>query len=513
MLVVGAALALLALILLAPGNAAASGSEQTVATDDEAPLGPGLDYSTFIGGTGSDSGRVIAVDEDGNRYVAGQTASADYPTTPGAYDRSYNNNTDAFVTKIARDGSVVYSTFIGGTAFDSANAIAVGEDGSAYIAGFTGSVNFPTTPGSFDPTHNGGSDAFVVKLNPSGSALEYSTYLGSGGFGFDGANGIAVDEDGSAYVTGFAGGSSFPTTAGAFDTSHNGSNDVYLTKLEPSGSALAFSTFLGGSTIDTGNAVAVDREGRAYLTGFTRSANFPTTTGAPDPTPNGNNDGFVAQFDASGSALAFSTYLGGAGNDTGRGIAVDEKGKSAHVTGSTESADYPTTRHAFDSTYNGAGDAFVARYDDRKLAYSTFLGGTAADSGNGIAVDHRGKAGYVTGSTDSADYPTTRHAYDPTYNGNGDAFVTQFNPSGQVIAHSTFLGGAAVDAGLAIAVDEKGKLIHITGSTLSGDYPTTGDAHDPSHNGADDALVTTLDVRGERHGHHGDDDRRGHDDD
>jgi hypothetical protein len=452
----------------------------------------GLDYSTFVGASANDSGRAVAVDDDGNAYVTGQTASANYPTTPGAYDVTYNNNVDAFVTKFDSSGSaVVYSTFLGGSAFDSGNGIAVDEDGSAYVAGFSGSTNYPTTPGAFDPSHNGGSDAFVTKLSPAGSALEYSSYLGAGGFSFEGANGIAVDGKGSAYVTGFAGSGGFPTTPGAYDTTHNGSNDVYVTKFDPSGSALVYSTFVGGSSLDTGNAIAVGGDGSAYVTGITRSAGFPTTPGAPDSSYNGGlNDAFAAKLDPSGAALVFSTFLGGAGNDSGAGIGVDDKGRVAWVAGSTDSSDYPTTRKAFDRSYNGGGDAFVARFDRDELEYSTFLGGTGSDAAPAIAVDRKGRLAYLTGSTASADYPATGRAFDRSHNGGVDAFVTQFDRD--ELDYSTFLGGTGSDAGLGIAVDDKGRLAYVTGSTDSADYPVTNPAFDRSYNGAGDGFLTSL---------------------
>jgi hypothetical protein len=462
-------------------------------------IGAALAYSTFLGAAGSDSGRSVALDAGGSAYVTGQTASASFPTTPGVYDRGYNQNVDAFVTKFDRTGSaIVYSTFVGGTAFDSGNGIAVDDEGAAYVAGFTGSTNFPTTAGAHDPTHNGGSDAFVLKLTPSGAALDYSSYLGAGGFSFDGANGIAVDDEGSAYVTGFAGSGTFPTTPGAHDSSHNGRNDVFVTKFDPSGSALAYSTFLGGTASDTGNGIALDREGNAYVTGFTASADFPTSPDALDGTHDGGvNDGFVTKLDATGAALAYSTFLGGTGSDSGRGIAVDEKGKAAHVTGSTDSLDFPTTGGAFDVSYNGGGDVFVTRLmrSGSALAYSSFLGGTANDAGLGIAVDEKGKAAHVTGSTDSLDFPTTGGAFDVSYNGGGDAFVTRFVRSGSALAYSSFLGGTANDAGLGIAVDELGRTAYLTGSTASGDFPTTGDAFDPSYNGTGDGILTKLALR------------------
>jgi hypothetical protein len=460
-------------------------------------IDPAIDFSTFVGGTGSDSGRGIDVDAAGNIYVTGQTASADYPTTAGVFDRGYNNNTDVFVTKLDSSGSTIaYSTFIGGFAFDSGNGIAVDDAGAAYVAGFSGSLNYPTTPGAFDTTENGGSDAFVTKLDPSGSRLEYSTYLGGAGFSFEGANGIAVDHEGSAYVTGFTGSPAFPTTPGAYDTTKNGTgNDVYLTKLDRSGATLSYSTFLGGTTSDTGNDVDVDGQGRAYVTGFTASADFPTMPDAFDSTHNGGNDAFVARFDGAGSALEYSTVLGGAGADSGQGIAADEAGRITSVTGSTASADYPTTRHAHDQTYNGNGDAFVARFDRfSTLSYSTFLGGTGSDAGSGIAVDEKGKLAYVTGSTASADYPTAGHADDTSYNGAGDAFLTSLKLSNEMLELSTFLGGTGADAGIAVAVGADRKRAYVTGSTSSADFPSSPGAFDRSYNGAGDVFIASVGI-------------------
>ena len=458
-------------------------------------IDPAIDFSTFVGGTGSDSGRGIDVDAAGNVYVTGQTASASYPTTAGVFDRGYNNNTDVFVTKLDSSGStIVYSTFIGGSAFDSGNGLAVDEAGAVYVAGFSGSLNYPTTPGAFDTTQNGGSDAFVSKLDPSGSRLEYSTYLGGAGFSFEGANGIAVDYEGSAYVTGFTGSAAFPTTPGAYDTTKNGTgNDVYVTKLDPAGSALGYSTFLGGSTSDTGNGVAVDAEGRAYVTGFTASADFPATPDAHDSSHNGGNDAFLTRLDGTGSGLEYSTLLGGAGADSGQGIAVAESGKAMWVTGSTASSDYPTTSGALDRTYNGNGDAFVASFDKfSTLAYSTFLGGTASDAGNGIAVDEKGKLAHVTGSTASADYPTAGLADDTSYNGGGDAFLASLKRSNGELVHSTFLGGTGADVGIAVAVGADRKRAYVAGSSSSPDFPSSSGAFDRSHNGADDVFVASV---------------------
>jgi hypothetical protein len=397
--------------------------------------GSELDYSTFLGGTDQDDGRGIAVDGSGSAYVTGSAQSANFPTTAGAFNTSFNGATDAFVTKLNASGSVlVYSTFLGGTNFDDGSNIAVRE-GSAYVTGQTQSADFPTTPGAYDTSFNGGfNDTFVSKLNATGSALDYSTFLGgSGGMRKrDEGRGIAVDGMGSAYVTGLTQSADYPTTRGAFDTTFiggpTGSNfDAFVTKLNASGSALVYSTFLGGTTEDLGNGIAV-REGRAFVTGATRSADYPTTTGGFDSTKT-RLDAFVTKLNASGSKLDYSTFLGGTSLDEGEAIAVDGEDR-AYVTGATGSSDYPTTRGAFDRTFNVSQDAFVTKLNasGSALAYSTFLGGTSSDGGLGIAVDGEDRA-YVTGQTQSADFPTTPGAFDTNFHGtdNGleDAFVTK----------------------------------------------------------------------------------------
>jgi len=393
--------------------------------------GSALAYSTFLGGAGSDASSDIAVDGMGRTYVTGQTSSLDYPTTRGAFDRTFNGGGDAFVTKLNASGSrLAYSTFLGGgTDFDSGRAIEVDRMGQAYMTGFTFSSDYPTTPGAFDTTFNGNSedsDAFVTKLNAAGSGLAYSTYLGgtsvfgemTGDDGWD----IAVRE-GRAYVAGITNSANYPTTSGAFDRTFNGGVDdvdAFVTKLNATGSALAYSTFLGGASGARGFGIAVDREGRAYVTGNTSSTDYPTTSGAFDRTFNGSSDAFVTKLNASGSELAYSTFLGGTSSDGGLGIAVDREGK-AYVTGFTSSTDYPTTRGAFDRTFNGEEDAFVTKLNasGSELAYSTFLGGTNFDLGLRIAV-REGRL-YVTGQTRSSDYPTTSGAFDTTFNGGGDA--------------------------------------------------------------------------------------------
>ncbi len=306
------------------------------------------------------------------------------------------------------DPVLTYSTYLGGSGFDQGYAIAIDSLGNAYVTGATAAIDFPTTPGAFQ-TNYGGGDAFVTKINPSGSALVYSTYL-NGASG----NGIAVDADGNAYITGEAGTTNFPTTGGAFQTAPMGF-DTFVTKLNAAGSALVYSARFGGNLDDFGRGIALDSAGNAYITGWTvcRSTvcTFPTANAFQPNYAGGNNDAFVTKINSSGSALVYSTYLGGGKiingtDDWGEGIAVDSAG-SAYVTGYTFAPDFPVTAGAFDTSRAGL-DAFVTKFtpDGASLVYSTFLGGAGHEQGQGIAVDTSGNA-YVAGITESSDSPFT----------------------------------------------------------------------------------------------------------
>src|SRR2546425_238817 len=438
---------------------------EVAAYDATKPLiiDPVLAYSTFLGGSNDDRGFGIAVDAAGNAYVTGGTGSINFPTTPGAFQTTSGGG-DAFVTKLDPTGAaLVYSTYLGGSSGDFANGIAVDATGSAYVTGTTTSADFPTTPGAAQTTFGGGLvDAFVTKLNPTGSALVYSTHLGGGGS--DQGFGIAVDTSGNAYVTGSAGGLNFPTTPGAFQTTPGGVGDAFVTKFNATGSALVYSTYLGGSDFDEGKGIAVDAAGSAYVTGRTFSTNFPTTPGAFQTTLN-FTDAFVTKLNPAGSALVYSTYLGGSRSDEGHAIAVEAAG-SAYVTGLTASFNFPTTPGAFRTTSGGGGgDAFVTKLnaDGSALVYSTYLGGNSIDFGNGIAVDTAGNA-YVTGDTLSRNFPTTPDATQPDFGGDRDAFVTKFDPSGSALVYSTYLGGRGPDEGSVVAADTAGSA-HGTGGS------------------------------------------------
>jgi hypothetical protein len=405
--------------------------------------GSALVYSTYIGGSGGEEGRGIAVDAQGNAYVAGRTSSPDFPTTLGVFNILGGSG---FVAKLDPTGSsLVYSTYLP----EGGDAIAVDTSGSAYVTGQTASPTFPTTPGAFQPIFGGSVDAFVLKLDGTGSVPLYSTFIGGNDIDF--GLGIAVDIDGYAYVTGLASSVDFPTTADAVQPIKSGANDAFVTKLNPTGTGVLYSTYLGGSGGDTGTAIALCAERNAYVTGGTASSDFPTTQGAFQAAfPGGFGFAFVTKLSANGSGLVYSTYLGGSDdwgggvNNSGTGIAVDATG-NVFVTGYTFAANFPTTPDAVQPALGGAWDAFVSKLNPAgsSLLYSTFLGGTNGDSATGIVVDLGGGA-YVSGASSSTNFPTTPGAFQTTYHGgghpqssDGDAFVAKFEGDGPPPAGTT----------------------------------------------------------------------------
>ncbi|MEA2270342.1 MAG: hypothetical protein QOC64_2952 [Solirubrobacteraceae bacterium] len=487
---------------LSIGTAAAPAARQAA----QSPLG----FSTFLGGSQWDEAMDVETDAAGATYVAGFTGSLNIRTARPVR-RAHRGIMDAYVAKIAPDGRTLqYATFLGGRDLDVANALAVDRQGNAYVAGRTGSEDFPTRRARQSalrgsacqaaPRRDEGvpcHDAFVAKLSRSGGALVYSTYLG--GTNNEEAIGLAVDRSRRAYVVGNTDSEDFPTRRalqrrfGSRDCASSVpcANDAFVAKLSASGRSLVFSSYLGGAKADTAGGVAVDRAGAAYLTGATRSADFPTRRArqpalsrrACGPPPNvACPDVFVAKLRPDGRSLAYSTYLGGRKTESSGGIAVDRSG-NAYVTGSTQSADFPTVRPLQAAIGNGScsvtgppkeqcGDAFVTKLspDGQRLRYSTFLGGNAEDAGLGIAVDATGAA-HVAGSTDSRAF-RTRAPLQPAIGGGIDAYVAELGPAG-ALRSSTFLGGTEAERANAIAVDARGRA-HVAGRTLSANFPTAG---------------------------------------
>ena len=522
-------------------------------------IDPILSYSTYLGGSGIDGANAIAVATDGTAFIAGGTSSADFPTahslqpsTGGPRDFPQ----DAFVSKISADGSaLLYSTYLGGTEQDQANGIAVDTFGNAYVVGTTISPDYPGTAGAWDPNcssdgecgatlpfRNGlvDSDGFLTKLNPAGSLIIYSGFIG--GDEHDRALAVAVDTEQNAYVTGqtdfgyFAdttacpcttttttnGGTTtttttcppcapFPTTGGALQSLPGLTDvlpDAFLIKISNSGSSILYSTLFGGDGESIGNGVKVDNNGNAYVAGVTYSSNFfpvvaPPLLAGPQLGSDANADAFVVKINTSASRLAsdaYATYLGGDGIDQANGIALDGAG-NVYVTGQTSSTSppFPTTTGALQTAcalnpLTGVcdGDAFVTKLDPTKsgaasLVYSTYLGGTRADVGHGIAVDGARNT-YITGYTTSGDFPTSGALLQRTYGGgNTDAFLTKLNPAGSALVYSSFLGGSNADIGYGVAVDPSGNP-YVAGQTCSTDFPTVG-ALQPGYHGNCDAFV------------------------
>ncbi len=473
---------------------------EVAAYDPAKPLviDPVLSYSSFFGGGTDDVGFGMTVDSTGIAYVTVFNSSTNFPTTAGVVQSANAGGFDAFVTKFKATGSSrVYSTYLGGTGDDAGFAIAVDSGGNAYVAGLTNSTNFPTSAGAFQAAFADVNDAFVTKLNSTGTALAYSTYFG--GTDDDEAFGIAVDSTGNAYVTGNASSVDFPTTASAFQPATGGGfGEIFFSKIDPTiagAGSLVYSTYLGGGGDDEGFAIAVDSTGLAYVTGYTDSANFPTSAGVFQTAfQGGAHDAFVAKFDATKSGAAsrvYSTYLGGSGgDDEGFGIAADSAG-NAYVTGVTSSTTFPTTSGAFQTVLKGTSDAFVTKLNAAGTAppaYSSYLGG--GDEGFGIAADSGGNA-YVTGQTASTDFPTTSAAFQPAFGGVNDAFVTKLNAAGNALVYSTYLGGTGDDQGRGIAVDSGGAA-YVTGNATTGFTTTAGASQTTFGGGLDDAFVSKV---------------------
>jgi hypothetical protein len=383
--------------------------------------GTALIYSTFFGGSNREGANDIAVDAGGNAYVTGLTDSPDIPTTPGAFRTTPvgTDEFDTFAMKLNATGTaLVYSTYLGPA---GGSAITVDPAGHAYITG-NANGDYPTTPGAFQTAYGGGGDAFVTKLNSTGTALVYSTFLG--GSSFDVGSEIAIDSAGNAYVTGVTG-PGFPVTPGAFQTLSNGGTDAFVTKLNATGTVAVYSTFLGGSGSDTGNGIAVNAAGNAYVTGLSDSSNFPITPDVFQSVKGAGFDAFVTALNAAGNDLVYSTYLGGDDLDAGHNIAVDTAG-NASVVGLTASTDFPTTADAIQSAYGGNTDAFITRVNasGTGLVFSTYFGGSSSEAGLSVALDAAGSI-YLTGPTSSTDFPTTPGAFQTILAGFSDAFVTK----------------------------------------------------------------------------------------
>jgi len=433
------------------------------------------------------------------RYVtAGYVLDARASRTPsirfrvGSYDRSRT---------LVIDPILAYSTYLGGTGSDAALGLAVDASGNAYITGQASSTNFPVTTGSYQGASGGGLDVFVTKLNPSGTAQLYSTYLG--GSGDDSGAAIVIDASGDAYVTGNTASANFPVTAGVKQPAlagKPGDVDAFVTEIDPAGASLLYSTYWGGKQKDYGTGIAVDSAGNAYLTGYTESIDFPVTAITAAQASNaGGTDAFFTELGPGGVKPVYSTFFGGANTDMAAGIVVESG--NAYVVGQTLSLNLPVSGTPYQKANAGGSDAFVAEFNPTlagasSLVFSTYLGGSGNDYGYGIALDSSEDI-YVAGSTASSNFPVTTGVFQATLNGTQNSFVAKLHPGGSALDYSTYLGGASgPSSAAAIAVDLDGNAL-VTGETQATDFPTEGGALQTacaSSAGApcDDAFVASL---------------------
>lgn len=443
-----------------------------------------LRFSTYLGGSSIETGHATVIDDEGNVYVAGHTASDDFPNTNAAATHRIGGtlNLDVYVAKFNPDGALVFATYLGGRGDETATAIAVDHQGRVYVAGGTTSSDFPVTAGNLHTYGGGtrlGSDGFFARFSADGMTVEYATYLG--GAGDDAVTGLAVDDLGRVYLGGATASTDFPTTPDAFQPSLAGGlemgTDAFFVRLRPDNTAftLDYATYLGGTADDAAAALAVDDEGRTYVTGFTNSYDFPLERPLQDtfagPLRPFEGDGFVARF-AENDLLDFATYLGGSRDDHPMAVALDAAGQ-VHIAGWTRSHDFPTTPGAYQAERRGTEDAFLVKLDAgaRSILYATYYGGGGAERAYSLAVDAAGQP-ILGGTTTSNDLPLRESAQNSFAGGSMDGFLAHFDAPGTTLLAASYLGGSEEEIVSSLAASPTGTVC-LTGGTGSYNYPQT----------------------------------------
>jgi len=433
-----------------------------------------LVYSTYLGTKHYDDVHDIAVDPSGAAYITGWSGHYNAPPLNADQDEFISSQAGIYVTKINPAGSkLVYTSYLGGSKGAQCYALTVDKSGAVYVVGNTRSADFPLK-NPFQPKHKGSDDVFILKLNPNGDTLLYSSFLG--GTGQDWGTAIAVDKKGAAYITGEITSADFPLKK-AFQKTYQGAKhgypwDAFVAKIHPKGIRLVYCSYLGGNEYDSGNSIAVNNKGEAYITGGTASPNF-LRKKAVQKNLAGGTDAFVCKVNRKGNRLLYSTFLGGASYDSGNSIAVDTNG-AAYVTGDTGSYDFPVSsavQEVLIKDYAGSGtDVFVTKLSPSggKIVYSTFFGGGKYEDANDIAVDVQGAA-YIAGSTESKNFPV-KDPFQKSKKGISDAFICKLHPNGQSFIFSTYLGGSGSEYSTVLALGSSGN-VYVTGITDSKDFP------------------------------------------
>ncbi len=494
------AVPLLSFICLSSRTAVTS---QLSRSDKQIPSTRAVSFSflSWFGGSDEDDCDDITVDSAGNIYLACHSLSNDFPGSKRRDNSQDADRMDAFVSKIDPvAGKVIYTTRLGGSKYDGAFRIEVDQQGNAYVAGFTKSSNFPTTGNAFRREYIGGeSDAFLVKLKADG-AIEYSSFFG--GSAADQGNALALDKAGNVYLAGTTWSDDLPGIEMGSKNSGKGDGFVAVWKLDqPSTLRVEYVKYIGGSEDEKLTGIALDNSGSLFISGCTQSPDFPLRA-AIQKMLNGKTDAFLTRLKLSDLSYGFSTFIGGAGEDYGWGIAVDGAGRP-YLAGGSESTDFPTTPNAIQRSYKGETDAFVMKFDTMgtKILYSTYLGGSGYDSsgydGGDITIDRDGNA-WVVGMTHSSDFPTA-NAIQTVYGGgeregyrDGDGFVCVINPNGSVLL-SSYVGGNGRDYLEGTAPAPEGG-VWATGLTGSRNLPTIGSLQNAHNGGLFDILLIKVAV-------------------
>ncbi len=470
------------------------------------PKGPAADplniaYSSFIGSTLADEAEATAF-ANGDVFLAGHTQSLTFPAMPGRAASANPHVVNAFVARIVPSAPAngYITVFQGSDLADGEEygfAMTADDAGNVFVAGNTNSDDFPVTAGAYATAYSGNIDAYVARLNSNGS-LNYATFLG--GDDFDSVYGLAVDDAGQVHVAGGSWSSDFPTTSNALNTTNQGERDAFISILNASGNTLLYSTYVGGSSQEQAEAVAVDALGRVHIAGWTRSADLGVPVVAPADGARALAspfDGFAARIDPTGTDRDYVVTLGGTDEDRADTLVLDNQAR-AILSGRTASDDFPITAGAFDPTYGGGictfapcPDAFIAKLtnDASDLVFASYHGGSSWDEGRALALDPDGNI-LLAGMTESLDMPLL-DALDNTQDGFNDAFLMQINPQGTTLQFSSYLGGENEDEANALQVDALGR-IHVAGRTRSDDFPTTPDAFANTLAGDYDAYTLVL---------------------
>lgn len=452
-------------------------AKQTLVVD------PSLIWSTYLGGDHMDDSRAMELSGQNKVITSGWTWSHNFPTTAGAFQTTKQGFTAVFATEFTRSGSLNWSTYLGGSNSDAGEGLAIDIDGNLLITGYTSSPNFPTTSGTYQTSNGGGNDAFLVRLSPMGH-LDWGTYIGgtADDYGFS----VTTDGQGNPFICGHGESIDFPTTTGAYQEVLSGGRDAFLSKFTSTGS-LCWSTLLGGTGEDRGWSAVSDKSGSIYIQGRTESNDFPVSSGAFQTTSGGLRDLFISKFTSNGS-FRWSTYFGGSGNEGGTSLLVDSSG-NVLCAGGTESSDFPITNGAYQMNLNGSSDAFLSKFaPNGTLGWSTFYGGSESDQGLAIAIN--GTNILIGGESSSSDFPVTNDAFQISFNGNDDGFISRFSPAG-IPLWGTFVGGSGSDA--VTNLESEDGDIYTSGVTSSSDFPVSG-AIQNSFSGVGDIFLLRLGI-------------------